>query len=77
MVAMRIAGLLLIGGLVWGAELDDATRQLSREIFRELIEINTTDSVGSTTRAAESGLQSTKRPYLWNLTRPIVGIESG
>ncbi|SPE39289.1 Peptidase M20 [Candidatus Sulfopaludibacter sp. SbA3] len=54
MVPMRIAGLLLLGGVLWGAALDDATRQLSRDIFRELIEINTTDSVGSTTRAAEA-----------------------
>jgi acetylornithine deacetylase/succinyl-diaminopimelate desuccinylase-like protein len=51
---MRIAGLLLLCGLFCGAALDDATRQLSRDIFRELIEINTTDSVGSTTRAAEA-----------------------
>jgi acetylornithine deacetylase/succinyl-diaminopimelate desuccinylase-like protein len=51
---MRIAGLLLLCGLAWGAALDDATRQLSRDIFRELIEINTTDSVGSTTRAADA-----------------------
>jgi acetylornithine deacetylase/succinyl-diaminopimelate desuccinylase-like protein len=51
---MRIAGLVLLGGVLWGAALDDATRQLSRDIFRELIEINTTDSVGSTTRAAEA-----------------------
>jgi len=36
------------------AQLDDATRTLSREIFRELIEINTTDSVGSTTVAAQA-----------------------
>ena len=51
---MRIAGLLLIGGVLCGAALDDATRQLSRDIFRELIEIDTTDSVGNTTRAAEA-----------------------
>src|SRR5580704_356285 len=51
---MRIAGLLLIAGLLSGAALDDATRQLSRDIFRELIEINTTDSVGNTTLAAEA-----------------------
>jgi acetylornithine deacetylase/succinyl-diaminopimelate desuccinylase-like protein len=51
---MRIVGLLLIAGLACGAALDDATRQLSRDIFRELIEINTTDSVGNTTRAAEA-----------------------
>jgi acetylornithine deacetylase/succinyl-diaminopimelate desuccinylase-like protein len=54
MVAMRIVGLLLLNVALWGAALDDATRQLSRDIFRELIEINTTDSVGSTTLAAEA-----------------------
>jgi acetylornithine deacetylase/succinyl-diaminopimelate desuccinylase-like protein len=54
MVAMRIVGLLLLNAVLWGAALDDATRQLSRDIFRELIEINTTDSVGSTTLAAEA-----------------------
>ncbi len=52
--AMRFAGLLLLAGAAWAASLDDATRQLSRDIFRELIEINTTDSVGNTTRAAEA-----------------------
>jgi len=36
------------------ANLDDASKQLSRDIFRQLIEINTTDSVGSTTVAAEA-----------------------
>jgi len=36
------------------ATLDDATRQLSHDIFRQLIEINTTDSVGSVTAAAEA-----------------------
>jgi acetylornithine deacetylase/succinyl-diaminopimelate desuccinylase-like protein len=51
---MRIAGLLLLCAAAWGAGLDDATRQLSRDIFRELIEINTTDSVGNNTRAAEA-----------------------
>jgi acetylornithine deacetylase/succinyl-diaminopimelate desuccinylase-like protein len=51
---MRIAGLLLLCGIVWGATLDDATRRLSRDIFKELIEINTTDSVGNTTTAANA-----------------------
>ncbi len=51
---MRFAGLLLLGGALCGAALDDSTQQLSRGIFRELIEINTTDSVGNTTRAAEA-----------------------
>lgn len=50
---MRILGLLLLAGVAYSAA-DDATRQLSRDIFRELIEINTTDSVGNTTRAAEA-----------------------
>jgi acetylornithine deacetylase/succinyl-diaminopimelate desuccinylase-like protein len=33
---------------------DPATRQLSRDIFQQLIEINSTDSVGSTTLCAEA-----------------------
>jgi acetylornithine deacetylase/succinyl-diaminopimelate desuccinylase-like protein len=37
-----------------GAPLDDATRRLAHDIFQQLIEINTTDSVGSTTVAAEA-----------------------
>ena len=36
------------------AQIDDATKQLSRDIFKELIEINTTDSVGNTTVAAQA-----------------------
>jgi acetylornithine deacetylase/succinyl-diaminopimelate desuccinylase-like protein len=36
------------------AQIDDATRKLSHDIFKELIEINTTDSVGSVTAAAEA-----------------------
>jgi acetylornithine deacetylase/succinyl-diaminopimelate desuccinylase-like protein len=34
--------------------LDPATRQLSHDIFKQLIEINTTDSVGSVTAAAQA-----------------------
>jgi acetylornithine deacetylase/succinyl-diaminopimelate desuccinylase-like protein len=37
-----------------GAQIDDSTRQLSRDLFRQLVEINTTDSVGSTTVAAKA-----------------------
>ncbi len=51
---MRLWGILLFGATLCAADLDDATRQLSRDIFRELIEINTTDSVGNNTRAAEA-----------------------
>ena len=36
------------------ASLDDGTRKLSRDIFQQLIEINTTDSVGSNTIAANA-----------------------
>jgi acetylornithine deacetylase/succinyl-diaminopimelate desuccinylase-like protein len=36
------------------AQLDRANRQLAHDIFKELIEINTTDSVGNVTTAAEA-----------------------
>src|SRR5271157_976405 len=39
------------------AQVDPGTRQLARDIFKQLIEINTTDSVGSTTVAAEAMAQ--------------------
>ena len=39
------------------AQIDEATRQLSRDIFQQLIEINTTDSVGNVTTAAEAMAQ--------------------
>jgi acetylornithine deacetylase/succinyl-diaminopimelate desuccinylase-like protein len=38
-------------------QVDDSTRQLSRDIFKQLIEINTTDSVGNVTTAAEAMAQ--------------------
>ncbi len=36
------------------AAVDEPTKQLARDIFQQLIEINTTDSVGNTTTAAEA-----------------------
>ena len=39
------------------AQIDDATRKLSHDIFKQLIEINSTDSVGSVTTAAEAMAQ--------------------
>jgi acetylornithine deacetylase/succinyl-diaminopimelate desuccinylase-like protein len=47
---------ILLGFAAAGAsaQTSDATKQLAREIFKQLIEINTTDSVGSTTVAAEA-----------------------
>jgi acetylornithine deacetylase/succinyl-diaminopimelate desuccinylase-like protein len=39
------------------AQIDDATRQLSHNLFQQLIEINTTDSVGNVTTAAQAMAQ--------------------
>ncbi len=39
------------------AQIDDATRQLSHDIFKQLVEINTTDSVGNVSTAAEAMAQ--------------------
>jgi acetylornithine deacetylase/succinyl-diaminopimelate desuccinylase-like protein len=39
------------------AQLNDQPRQLSRDIFKQLIEINTTDSVGNVTTASEAMAQ--------------------
>jgi len=39
------------------AQIDDATKKLSHDIFKQLIEINSTDSVGSVTVAAEAMAQ--------------------
>jgi acetylornithine deacetylase/succinyl-diaminopimelate desuccinylase-like protein len=52
MLCLLFLMVVLIGAC--SAQIDDATRQLSRDIFKELIEINTTDSVGSITTAAEA-----------------------
>jgi acetylornithine deacetylase/succinyl-diaminopimelate desuccinylase-like protein len=40
-------------GALWG-QSNDAGNKLAREIFKQLVEMNTTDSVGSTTIAAEA-----------------------
>src|ERR1039458_9839774 len=50
--ARWIAALLLLPAVLPAA--DDANRQLAHDLFQQLIEINTTDSVGSTTKAAEA-----------------------
>jgi acetylornithine deacetylase/succinyl-diaminopimelate desuccinylase-like protein len=51
---MKFLCFCLFALTISAAGLDEVTKQLSRDIFRELIEINTTDSVGSTTVAAEA-----------------------
>jgi acetylornithine deacetylase/succinyl-diaminopimelate desuccinylase-like protein len=50
-LARPILALLLLSPLF---AADNADRQLARDLFQQLIEINTTDSVGSTTEAAEA-----------------------
>ena len=44
----------ILGLLVFAAADDAAHNQLARDIYKELIEINTTDSAGDTTKAAEA-----------------------
>jgi acetylornithine deacetylase/succinyl-diaminopimelate desuccinylase-like protein len=51
------AAALLCAPAVLHAQIDQATRQLSRSIFEQLIEINTTDSVGDVTTAAKAMAQ--------------------
>ena len=51
-LAILSVSLLLSAGAQ--AQLDAPTRQLSHDIFKQLIEINSTDSVGSVTAAAEA-----------------------
>jgi acetylornithine deacetylase/succinyl-diaminopimelate desuccinylase-like protein len=56
-IALTLAALLCFAGVALRAQTDDATKQLARDIFKQLIEINTTDSTGSTTVAAEAMAQ--------------------
>ena len=48
-----VAVVCLLAG-VSPAQLDSANQQLSRDIFQQLIDINTTESVGNTTTAAQA-----------------------
>src|SRR5437773_6816033 len=43
----------IVGVFLLGLAEEDAPNQLAREIYKELIEINTTDSNGDTTKAAQ------------------------
>ena len=52
LLAMTVAILFTTG--VAGAPTDDSNNALARDIFRELIEINTTDSTGNITTASEA-----------------------
>jgi acetylornithine deacetylase/succinyl-diaminopimelate desuccinylase-like protein len=46
--------LVLLSSAALSAQVNDSTKQLSHDIFKQLVEINTTDSVGSTTVAADA-----------------------
>src|SRR4029077_6986032 len=39
------------------SQIDDSTKQLSHDIFKQLVEINTTDSVGNVSTASEAMAQ--------------------
>jgi acetylornithine deacetylase/succinyl-diaminopimelate desuccinylase-like protein len=49
--------LAIVFALPAQSQIDDSTRQLAHDIFKQLIEINTTDSVGNVTTAAEAMAQ--------------------
>ena len=51
---MTLLGMLLSFAPLGLGQSQEDTKQQSREIFKELIEINTTDSVGNVTTAAEA-----------------------
>lgn len=53
-LAVVLAALVLLSPPAAGAQTRAADELAFLEIFRELVEINTTDSVGDTTRAAEA-----------------------
>jgi len=53
-IAFAVLELQLVLGSATFAQVDNSTRQLSHDILKELIEINTTDSVGNVTTAAEA-----------------------
>jgi acetylornithine deacetylase/succinyl-diaminopimelate desuccinylase-like protein len=46
--------LALLGGASGAFAGDSATRQVAHDVFKQLIEINTTDSIGNTTLAAKA-----------------------
>ena len=45
---------ILLLSLVSSAQIDDTTKGFARDVFQQLIEINTTDSIGNVTTAAEA-----------------------
>ena len=56
-IAAILAGLCMQAAGAASSELDAVSRKNAHDIFKQLIEINTTDSVGSTTLAAQAMAQ--------------------
>src|SRR5256884_3882608 len=57
LVVCVLSGAILSTGAVAQDGLSPADRALARDIFKQLIEINTTDSLGNTPRAARAMAQ--------------------
>src|SRR5947207_15173294 len=57
LVVCVLAGAILSTGAAAQDGLSSADRALARDIFKQLIEINTTDSLGNTPRAARAMAQ--------------------
>ena len=55
LVVRCCVALLFVSAL--SAQIDDSTRQLAHDVFQQLVEINTTDSVGNVTIAANAMAQ--------------------
>ena len=55
------------------AQLDESIRQLSHDIFKQVIEINTTDSVGNVTTAAEAMAQRLRDAGFSNEDLQVIG----
>jgi len=55
--SVSLCAFVLLATAAVPAQTDDADRRLAHDIFKQLIEINTTDSVGNVTSAAEAMAQ--------------------
>ena len=53
-IIVVVCGLCAQAAWPAASQKDAATREMAHDIFKQLIEINTTDSVGSTTVAAQA-----------------------
>ena len=74
---LRLIGVLVCALGIQGAwcapEGDAAIHQTAHDIFKQLIEINTTDSIGSTTIAAQAMAQAAARRRISRGRRDVLG----